>query len=99
MTTPIVHVSTALAVQLQSLQGYVYHSDVLLLSSDVSFTSYLHKSLSTSINQIYIRPSRFLLGGTPDPHQAEKNSPEKVVELRTGGYIFWLMYTDAIPSV
>ena len=33
---------------------------------------------------LYSAPSRSLLRGAPDPGQAEKNSLEKVVELRTG---------------
>ena len=38
-----------------------------------------------SINQnSYSTPSRSLLRGTPDPGHAEKNSLEKVGELRTG---------------
>ena len=38
-----------------------------------------------SISQhLYSAPSRYLLRGDPDPGQAEKNSLEKVVELRTG---------------
>ena len=38
-----------------------------------------------SINQnLYSAPSRSLLRGAPDPGQAEKNSLENVVELRTG---------------
>ena len=37
-----------------------------------------------SINQnLYGDPSRSLLRGAPDPGQAEQNSLEKVVELRT----------------
>jgi len=37
-----------------------------------------------SINQhLYGDSSRFLLRGAPDPGQAEKNSLEKVVEMRT----------------
>ena len=42
-------------------------------------------SINQSINQnLYSAPSSYLLGGTPDPGQAEKNSLEKVMELRTG---------------
>jgi len=38
-----------------------------------------------SINQnLYSAPSRSLLRGAPDPSQVEKNSLEKVVELKTG---------------
>jgi len=39
----------------------------------------------TSVHQILYRVfSRSQLRGAPDPGQAEKNSLEKVVELRTG---------------
>jgi len=41
--------------------------------------------INLSINQnLYSTPSRSLLRGTPLPGQAEKNSLERVVELRTG---------------
>jgi len=49
-----------------------------------------------SINQnLYSVPSRYLLRGTPDPGQAEKNSHDKVVDLRTG--IFWVFW-KSIPG-
>jgi len=38
---------------------------------------------SISLN-LYSAPSRYLLRGAPDTGQAETNSLEKVVELRTG---------------
>jgi len=42
---------------------------------------YLNQSISQNL---YSTPSRYLLRGAPDPGQAEKNSLQKVVELRTG---------------
>ena len=45
----------------------------------------MHQSIIQSISRnLYSAPSRYLLRGAPDPGQAEKNSLEKVVELRTG---------------
>jgi len=41
--------------------------------------------ITQSINQnLYNAPSRSVLRSAPDPGQVEKNSLEKVVELRTG---------------
>src|SRR6218665_260844 len=42
-----------------------------------------HNYQSISRN-LYSAPSRYLLRGAPNPGQAEKNSLEEVVELRTG---------------
>jgi len=48
-------------------------------------TYYNPKHVNHSINKnLYSTPSTRLLGGALDPGQAEKNSLEKVVELRTG---------------
>src|SRR6218665_3831812 len=48
-----------------------------------------NQSISQSFNQnLYIAPSRSLLRGAPVPGQAEKNSLEKVVELRSVQALF-----------
>ena len=47
-------------------------------------SSYLEVALYKFHRQIDSAPSRYLLRGVPDPGQAEKNSLEKVVELRNG---------------
>src|SRR6218665_1244003 len=49
--------------------------------------THVNQSINQSVNQnLYSAPSRYLLRGAPDSGQAEKNSLEKVLELRTGKF-------------
>jgi len=43
-----------------------------------------HLNFYLVVKNLYSTPSRSILRGAPNPGQAEKNSLEKVVELRTG---------------
>ena len=53
--------------------------------AEQGFKSRRKHVFNQSISQnVYSTPSTYLLRSAPDPGQAEKNSLEKVVELRTG---------------
>src|SRR6218665_1619265 len=56
---------------------------VCFLMGHSVYCKYIDAYMHQSINQnLYSAPARFLLRGAPDPGQAEKNSVEKVVELK-----------------
>jgi len=60
-------------------------SEIIGRPTNQSINQSINQLTNKSINEnVYSASSRSLFRGTPDPGPAEKNSLEKVVELRTG---------------